>query len=66
VDKLLTKSSAVLTLAKRALREGTDRHFEEALDRSQELYFRELTRTEDMVEGMNAFLEKRPPIWKNR
>ena len=66
VDKLLTKSSAVLTLAKRALREGTDRHFEEALDRSQELYFRELTRTEDMVEGMNAFLERRPPIWKNR
>jgi cyclohexa-1,5-dienecarbonyl-CoA hydratase len=66
VDKLLTKSSAVLTLAKRALREGTGRHFEQALDRSQELYFRELTRTEDMVEGMNAFLEKRPPIWKNR
>jgi len=66
VDKLLTKSSAVLALTKRALREGTGRHFEQALDRSQELYFRELMRTEDMMEGMNAFLEKRPPVWKNR
>jgi cyclohexa-1,5-dienecarbonyl-CoA hydratase len=66
VDKLLTKSSAVLALAKRALREGAGHHFEQALDRSQELYLRELTRTEDMVEGMNAFLEKRPPAWKNR
>src|SRR5215470_8312463 len=51
VDKLLTKSSAVLALTKRALREGTGRHFEQALDRSQELYFRELMRTEDMMEG---------------
>jgi cyclohexa-1,5-dienecarbonyl-CoA hydratase len=66
VDKLLTKSSAVLALTKRALREGTGQHFEQALNRSQELYFRELMRTEDMVEGLNAFLEKRPPLWKNR
>jgi len=66
VDKLLTKSSAVLALTKRALREGSGKHFEGALDRSQELYIRELTRTEDSVEGINAFLEKRTPSWKNR
>jgi cyclohexa-1,5-dienecarbonyl-CoA hydratase len=66
VEKLLAKSSAVLALTKRAVREGAGRHFEKALDRSQELYLRDLTRTEDMVEGMNAFLEKRPPCWKNR
>ena len=66
VDKLLTKSSAVLALAKRALREGTGHLFEEALDRAHELYIRDLVKTEDMVEGMNAFLEKRPPSWKNR
>jgi enoyl-CoA hydratase/carnithine racemase len=30
------------------------------------LYVRELTRTEDMVEGMRAFLEKRSPSWRNR
>jgi cyclohexa-1,5-dienecarbonyl-CoA hydratase len=66
VDKLLSKSSAVLALTKRALREGAGHRFEEALDRSQELYLRELTRTEDLLEGLNAFLEKRPPSWKNR
>jgi len=66
VDKLLTKSSAILALAKRALREGTGHHFEQALDRTHELYVRELTKTEDTVEGMNAFLEKRAPSWKNR
>jgi cyclohexa-1,5-dienecarbonyl-CoA hydratase len=66
VEKLLTKSSAVLALTKRALREGAGRHFEQALDRSQELYLRDLVRTEDMVEGMNAYLEKRTPAWKNR
>jgi cyclohexa-1,5-dienecarbonyl-CoA hydratase len=65
-EQLLMKSSAVLALTKRALREGAGRHFEKALDRAQELYLRELTRTVDMVEGMNAFLEKRPPSWKNR
>lgn len=66
VDKLLAKSSAVLALTKRALREGAGRHFEKALDRSQELYLRELTKTEDMREGMNAFFEKRLPSWKNK
>src|SRR5262249_51718574 len=64
VDKLLTKSSAVLALAKRALREGTGHLFEEALERAHELYIRDLIRTEDMIEGMNAFLEKRSPSWK--
>jgi len=66
VGTLLTKSSAVLALAKRALREGAGRHFESALDRAHELYVRELIRTEDMQEGMQAFLEKRQPSWKNK
>ena len=66
VEKLLSKSSAVLALTKRALREGAGHHFEKALDRAQDLYLRDLIRTEDMAEGMNAFLEKRPPSWKNR
>ena len=65
VDKLLMKSSAILTLAKRALREGAKHEFEEALERSEELYLRELAKTDDAQEGIQAFLEKRPPSWKN-
>ena len=64
--KLLAKSSVVLALAKSALREGAGHDFERALDRSQELYLHGLVKTEDMVEGMRAFLEKRPPSWNNR
>src|SRR5467141_452540 len=56
--------SAVLALTKRALREGTGHHFEKALDRSEELYLRELAKTDDMEEGIRAFMEKRPPSWK--
>jgi cyclohexa-1,5-dienecarbonyl-CoA hydratase len=66
VDKLLGKSSVVLALAKRALREGAGHDFDRALDLSQELYLQGLVKTEDMVEGMKAFLEKRPPSWKNQ
>jgi cyclohexa-1,5-dienecarbonyl-CoA hydratase len=65
VDKLLTKSAAVLALTKRALREGAGRHFEKALDRGTDLYTRDLLKTHDMREGMRAFMEKRPPSWKN-
>jgi cyclohexa-1,5-dienecarbonyl-CoA hydratase len=65
-DKLLAKSSVVLALAKRALSEGAGHNFERALDRSQELYLHGLVKTEDMVEGLSAFLEKRPPLWKNK
>jgi enoyl-CoA hydratase len=65
-DKLLAKSSVVLALAKRAMREGAGFDFERALDRSQELYLHDLIKTEDMVEGMTAFLEKRAPSWNNK
>lgn len=65
VDKLLMKSSAVLAIAKRALREGLGHHFEHALAKSEELYAKELVKTEDMKEGIRSFLEKRAPSWKN-
>ena len=64
VDKLLAKSSAVLPLAKRALRHGARQNFEEALEGTEKLYLDELTKTEDMTEGIRAFLEKRPPSWQ--
>lgn len=65
VDKLLMKSSVVLALAKRALRDAVGDQFEKALGRSEEIYLKELIKTEDMVEGVRSFLEKRQPSWKN-
>ena len=66
IDRLLTKSSAAVALAKKALREGLDHRFERALDETEKIYLDELAKTEDMTEGIRAFLEKRPPSWKNR
>jgi len=65
VDRLLTKSSVALALAKRALRDAVGDQFENALARSERMYLTELVGTDDMVEGVRAFLEKRPPSWKN-
>ncbi len=66
IDRLLTKSSAAVALTKKALREGLEHRFETALRHSESIYVNELSRTEDMREGIRAFLEKRPPNWKNR
>ncbi len=66
IDRLLMKSSAAVALTKKALREGLDHRFERALDHTEIIYVDELARTEDMKEGIQAFLEKRQPSWKNR
>lgn len=66
VRLLSAKSAVVLGLARRALREGTSGAFADALDRVERLYRDELVPTEDMEEGVRAFLEKRPPRWKDR
>jgi cyclohexa-1,5-dienecarbonyl-CoA hydratase len=60
------KSAAVVRLLKRAVRAGRDRDFAVALPEAERIYIQELCQTEDMAEGLGAFLEKRPPIWKHR
>jgi cyclohexa-1,5-dienecarbonyl-CoA hydratase len=65
-SKLCGKSRAVLALSRRALLEGSYGQPLDALDRVQRIYTQELLETEDADEGVRAFLEKRPPHWKNR
>lgn len=60
------KSAAVLRLAKRAVRTGAERDFPEALVETERLYLEELAKLGDMREGLDAFLEKRTPVWKHR
>lgn len=63
---LLAKSAVATRLTKRAVRAGLDRPFGAALKEAERLYLRELAASEDMVEGIAAFLAKRPPEWRHR
>jgi len=66
LNELLENSSAVLEFAKRAIYENLALQLDEALHRSSQLYLEGLMKTEDAAEGLNAFLQKRKPVWKHR
>lgn len=66
LDELRGKSAAVLRITVKGLREIAFDSFSEALKKSEQIYLEELLRTEDVEEGVQAFLEKRKPRWSHR
>jgi cyclohexa-1,5-dienecarbonyl-CoA hydratase len=65
-ERATTLSGAALRQARRALRRGAVGPLDEALRTAEEAYLNDLMRTEDAGEGLQAFLEKRPPVWRHR
>jgi cyclohexa-1,5-dienecarbonyl-CoA hydratase len=45
---------------------GRDRDFEATLAAVEDLYLNELMKTEDAIEGVRSFMEKRKPEWRNK
>ena len=66
LEELKGKSRAVRRIALKGLRESALRDFSANLARSEELYLKELLATEDVEEGVQAFLAKRKPCWRHR
>ncbi len=66
LGELSGKSAAVLRIALKGLREIAVKKLFPALERSEEIYLQELLRTEDVEEGVRAFVEKRKPRWSHR
>jgi cyclohexa-1,5-dienecarbonyl-CoA hydratase len=66
VSEIVTSSPLIIRLNKRAVRENLGKDFNSALAGVSELFLNELMKTEDTIEGLNSFCEKRKPVWKNR
>ncbi len=64
--KLSAHSAAALRLARRALGLGGMADALAALEAAELLYLRELAATRDAREGVEAFLARRPPVWRDR
>jgi enoyl-CoA hydratase/carnithine racemase len=62
-DELASKSPAIMKLGKEALYNAADLPFEQALDYLSSMLSLCIM-TEDSKEGLNAFIQKRKPVWK--
>lgn len=66
VDHLLKLSPAALAVAKKAFYAWDSIHLDKGLARAEKIYLEELMQTEDVKEGIAAWMEKRKPVWKGR
>ena len=66
LEQFTSLSRVALLHTKKAVKEAATRPFYEALFHIEQHYLRDLMATEDAKEGLNSFIEKRKPVWKNK
>jgi cyclohexa-1,5-dienecarbonyl-CoA hydratase len=66
LSKLRGLSAASLEMTRRAIDLGRGRSLDSVLKEVENLYLHELMKTKDANEGINAFVEKRKPVWSDR
>jgi cyclohexa-1,5-dienecarbonyl-CoA hydratase len=64
-EHLLPRSASSLRHAVRAVRRDLAARFAADIAAEERLYLGDLMKTEDALEGIRAFLEKRPPRWRD-
>jgi cyclohexa-1,5-dienecarbonyl-CoA hydratase len=63
---LAPKSASALRYASAAVRAGLLTHVRDTLPPLERLYLEDLMRTADAAEGLDAFMQKRAPQWRDR
>ena len=66
LDHLLKLSPTALAVAKKAFYAWDSMHLDKGLARAEKIYLEELMQTEDVKEGIAAWMEKRKPAWKGK
>lgn len=65
IEKFKKLSGIVLKLAKEATLAGLNDDMDQGLKAIEKIYLDRLMKTNDAIEGLKAFLEKRKPAWKD-
>jgi len=69
-DKLVKEiqycSPLIIRLNKRAVKKHLGMPLPEAIEGASDLFLNTLMKTEDVLEGIKSFEEKRKPVWKNK
>lgn len=65
ISEIRTSSPLIIRLNKRAVKKHLGLSFTDALEGVSDLFLNELMKTEDTLEGIRSFEEKRRPEWKN-
>ena len=66
VKQLSQLSPVSLAIAKKASYAWDSMHFDKGMARAEKIYFDDLMKTADATEGIQAFMEKRPPKWTGK
>lgn len=65
-QRMARHSGAAIRLGKKAMLEASEGGVVSGLERAGDIYVNQLMATEDAVEGLQAFAEKRAAVWRNR
>ena len=66
VQEIQYCSPLILRLNKKAVNQHLGMGLDAAMDKVSDLFLNQLMKTEDTLEGIKSFEEKRRPVWKNR
>jgi len=66
VKELCACSPLIIRINKKAVKRNLGKVFSKSIDDVSDLFLNTLMKTEDTLEGIKSFYEKRKPVWKNR